>query len=197
MIADAPAEACEAALRAAVAARAGMAHLDAVRHVQRLPPLPFGGAASRRDTVGQYRRGRSSGLHRHRSRSQPGQPAGRVVPAARPIGAGLGRRRRQSPRRWCRWANTCCAAIAAPCAVFTLPDARAACRRKYIDVGPEWTCRTGRFEIVAPGPTQPPRLRAVQCIWRHGSSTVPQAVRSPLAVPLHQSKRKLRCHSEA
>src|SRR6266478_3775590 len=40
----APAEACEAALRAVVAARAGMAHLDATRQAQGLPPLPFGAA---------------------------------------------------------------------------------------------------------------------------------------------------------
>lgn len=39
-----PAEACEAALRAVVAARAGMAHLDGMRQVQGLPPLPFGAA---------------------------------------------------------------------------------------------------------------------------------------------------------
>ena len=37
-----PAEACEAALRAVVAARAGMAHLDAMRQAQGLPSLPFG-----------------------------------------------------------------------------------------------------------------------------------------------------------
>ena len=43
-VAGAPAEACEAALRAVVAARAGMAHLDAVRQAQGLPPLPFGAA---------------------------------------------------------------------------------------------------------------------------------------------------------
>jgi class 3 adenylate cyclase len=41
-VASAPAEACEAALRAVVAARAGMAHLDVVRQAQGLPPLPFG-----------------------------------------------------------------------------------------------------------------------------------------------------------
>jgi adenylate cyclase len=40
----APAEACTAALRAVVAARAGMAHLDAARRAQGLPPLPFGAA---------------------------------------------------------------------------------------------------------------------------------------------------------
>jgi class 3 adenylate cyclase len=41
-VTDTPAEACEAALRAVTAARAGMAHLDAVRAAQGLPPLPFG-----------------------------------------------------------------------------------------------------------------------------------------------------------
>lgn len=38
------AEACEAALRAVAAARAGMAHLDAARLGQGLPALPFGAA---------------------------------------------------------------------------------------------------------------------------------------------------------
>lgn len=38
------AEACEAALRAVAAARAGMAHLDAARYAQGLPALPFGAA---------------------------------------------------------------------------------------------------------------------------------------------------------
>ncbi len=41
-VAGKPGEACDAALRAIAAARAGMAHLDAVRQTQRLPPLPFG-----------------------------------------------------------------------------------------------------------------------------------------------------------
>lgn len=40
----APAEACEAALRAVTAARAGMAHLDKTRQAQGLPSLPFGAA---------------------------------------------------------------------------------------------------------------------------------------------------------
>jgi adenylate cyclase len=39
-----PAEACEAALRALIAARAGMAHLNAGRQQQGLPPLSFGAA---------------------------------------------------------------------------------------------------------------------------------------------------------
>ena len=40
----APGEACEAALRAVGAARAGMAHLDTARQAQGLTPLPFGAA---------------------------------------------------------------------------------------------------------------------------------------------------------
>src|SRR6516225_10244163 len=39
-----PGEACEAALRAVAAARAGMSHLDAARQAQGLPPLRFGAA---------------------------------------------------------------------------------------------------------------------------------------------------------
>jgi adenylate cyclase len=42
VIADDSASACEAALRAVAAARAGMAHLDATRRAQGLVPLPFG-----------------------------------------------------------------------------------------------------------------------------------------------------------
>ena len=39
-----PGAACDAALRAVAAARAGMAHLDETRRLQGLPPLPFGAA---------------------------------------------------------------------------------------------------------------------------------------------------------
>jgi adenylate cyclase len=39
---DSPRAACDAALRAVSAARAGMVHLDATRRGQGLPPLPFG-----------------------------------------------------------------------------------------------------------------------------------------------------------
>jgi class 3 adenylate cyclase len=44
VIEGAPRPACEAALRAVVAARAGMARLDEERQRQGLPPLPFGAA---------------------------------------------------------------------------------------------------------------------------------------------------------
>ena len=43
-VTGAPADACEAALRAVTAARAGMAHLDAARQREGLSPLPFGAA---------------------------------------------------------------------------------------------------------------------------------------------------------
>lgn len=43
-VGGAAAEACEAALRAVAAARAGMAHLDGARLAQGLPALPFGAA---------------------------------------------------------------------------------------------------------------------------------------------------------
>jgi adenylate cyclase len=41
-VAGTPAEACDAALRATGAARAGMDYLDKMRRMQGLPPLPFG-----------------------------------------------------------------------------------------------------------------------------------------------------------
>ncbi|NTG46839.1 adenylate/guanylate cyclase domain-containing protein [Agrobacterium rhizogenes] len=41
-VAGTPAEACDAALQAAAAVRAGMTHLDGVRQAQGLAPLPFG-----------------------------------------------------------------------------------------------------------------------------------------------------------
>lgn len=44
VIGDAPRDACDAALRAVAAAKAGMAHLDEERQRQGLPPLPFGAA---------------------------------------------------------------------------------------------------------------------------------------------------------
>ena len=44
VVGGAPRGACDAALRAVAAARAGMAHLDQARHQQGLSPLPFGAA---------------------------------------------------------------------------------------------------------------------------------------------------------
>ena len=108
-VTGAPAEACEAALRALVAARAGMAHLDAVRQAQGLPPLPFGAALH----LGEILWGnigaadRLEGLCRPLGRSVliSGAVAAETATPLVPLG--------QHALR----------GIAAPCTVFTLPDA--------------------------------------------------------------------------
>jgi class 3 adenylate cyclase len=123
-VAGAPAEACEAALRALVAVRAGMAHLDATRQAQGLPPLPFGaalhlgeilwgnvGAADRLDftAIGPAVNlvSRLEGLCRPLGRSVlvSGAVAAEAAATLVPLGEHALR------------------GIAAPCAVFTLPDA--------------------------------------------------------------------------
>ncbi|MGF6228214.1 adenylate cyclase [Inquilinus ginsengisoli] len=117
-------EACEAALRAVAAARAGMAHLDATRQARGLPPLPFGaalhvgemmwgniGAADRLDftAIGPAVNlvSRLEGLCRPLGRAVliSGALAAETRAALVPLG--------EHPLR----------GIAAPCAVFTLPDA--------------------------------------------------------------------------
>jgi adenylate cyclase len=122
-VAAAPAEACEAALRAVIAARAGMAHLDASRQGQGLPPLPFGaalhlgeilwgniGAADRLDftAIGPAVNlvSRLEGLCRPLGRSVliSGAVAAEIVAPLVPLGEHALR------------------GITAPCAVFTLPD---------------------------------------------------------------------------
>ena len=123
-VAGAPAEACAAALRAVVAIRAGMAHLDAVRQAQGLPPLPFGaalhlgemlwgniGAADRLDftAIGPAVNlvSRLEGLCRPLGRSVlvSGVVATETATPLVPLGEHTLR------------------GIAAPCAVFTLPEA--------------------------------------------------------------------------
>jgi adenylate cyclase len=120
----APAGACEAALRAVVAARAGMAHLDAARQAQGLPPLSFGvalhlgeilwgniGAADRLDftAIGPAVNlvSRLEGLCRPLGRSVliSGAVAAETTAPLVPLGKHVLR------------------GIAAPCAVFALPDA--------------------------------------------------------------------------
>jgi class 3 adenylate cyclase len=122
--AGAAAEACEAALRAVVAARAGMAHLDMARQAQGQPPLPFGaalhlgemlwgniGAADRLDftAIGPAVNlvSRLEGLCRPLGRSVliSGAVAAETTTPLVPLGEHALR------------------GIAAPCAVFGLPDA--------------------------------------------------------------------------
>jgi adenylate cyclase len=119
-----PAEACEAALRAVAAARAGMAHLDMARQAQGLPPLPFGaalhlgeilwgniGAADRLDftAIGPAVNlvSRLEGLCR---------PLGRSVLISSAVAA-------ETTAPLVPLGEHVLRGIAAPCAVFTLPDA--------------------------------------------------------------------------
>jgi class 3 adenylate cyclase len=123
-VAAAPADACEAALRAVAAARAGMAHLDAARREHGLPSLPFGaalhlgdilwgniGAADRLDftAIGPAVNlvSRLEGLCRPLGRSVliSGAVAAETSTPLVPLGEHALR------------------GIAAPCAVFTLPNA--------------------------------------------------------------------------
>ncbi len=118
-----PSAACDAALRAVGAARAGMAHLDQARGRQGLPPLPFGlalhlgemlwgniGTADRLDftAIGPAVNlvGRLEGLCRPLGRSVlvSGAVAAETTTALIPLGEHALR------------------GIAAPCAVFTLPE---------------------------------------------------------------------------
>ena len=118
-----PGEACDAALRAVAASRAGMAHLDTVRQTQGLPPLPFGmavhfgeilwgniGAADRLDftAIGPAVNlvSRLEGLCKPLARSVliSGAAAAETTAALIPLGEHTLR------------------GIANPCATFTLPD---------------------------------------------------------------------------
>jgi adenylate cyclase len=122
-VTGAPADACEAALRAVGAARAGMAHLDTLRQARGLPPLPFGaalhlgeilwgniGAADRLDftAIGPAVNlvSRLEGLCRPLGRSVliSGAVAAETTTPLVPLGEHALR------------------GIAAPCPVFTLPD---------------------------------------------------------------------------
>jgi class 3 adenylate cyclase len=123
-VTGAPAEACEAGLRAVIATRAGMAHLGALRQTNGLPPLHFGaalhlgeilwgniGAADRLDftAIGPAVNlvSRLEGLCRQLGRSTliSGAAAAEITTPLVPLGEHVLR------------------GIAAPCTVFTLPDA--------------------------------------------------------------------------
>ena len=158
-----PADACEAALRAVAAARAGMTHLDEARHAQGLPPLPFGvalhlgeilwgniGAADRLDftAIGPAVNlvSRLEGLCRPLDRSVliSGAVAAETVTPLMPLGEHAMR------------------GIAAPCAVFTLPDVRAALRRKrdHLYAKMNHACMARPLKAIARGNG---RCRALPC----------------------------------
>ena len=123
-VGDRPAAACDAALNAVAAARAGMAHLDQARAAQGLPPLPFGlalhlgemlwgniGTADRLDftAIGPAVNlvGRLEGLCRPLGRNVLVSGAVAAETTAKLISLGAHELR----------------GIAVPCAVFTLPEA--------------------------------------------------------------------------
>ena len=122
-VSDAPKVACEAALRAVIAARAGMAHLDAARAAQGLPPLPFGAALH----LGEIHWGNVGAADRldFTAIGPAVNLASRLEGLCRPLG------------RWVLISGAMAAettmpllplgqhelrGIAAPCEVFTLPD---------------------------------------------------------------------------
>jgi adenylate cyclase len=119
----APAEACEAALRALSAARAGMDHLDASRQANGVPPLPFGAALH----LGEILWGNIGAADRldFTAIGPAVNLVSRLEGLCRPLG------------RWALISGTVAAevsmplvplgehelrGIATPCAVFTLPD---------------------------------------------------------------------------
>jgi adenylate cyclase len=123
-VARTPAEACEAALRAIVAARAGMAHLDAVRQAQGLPPLPFGAALH----LGEMLWGNIGAVDRldFTAIGPAVNLVSRLEGLCRPLGRSVlisGALAAETATSLVPLGEHMLRGIAAPCAVFTLPDA--------------------------------------------------------------------------
>ena len=122
-VTGAPAEACEAALRAVVAARAGMAHLDVVRQAQGLPPLPFGAALH----LGEILWGNIGAADRldFTAIGPAVNLVSRLEGLCRPLGRSLlisGTVAAETTTPLVSLGEHALRGIAAPCAVFTLPD---------------------------------------------------------------------------
>jgi adenylate cyclase len=122
-VTGAPAEACEAALRAIVSARAGMAHLDAVRQTQGLPPLPFGAALH----VGEILWGNIGSVDRldFTAIGPAVNLVSRLEGLCRPLGRSVlisGAVAVETATPLVPLGEHALRGIAAPCAVFTLPD---------------------------------------------------------------------------
>ena len=123
-VTGAPAEACEAALRAVVAARAGMAHLDAARQAQGLPPLPFGAALH----LGEMLWGNIGAVDRldFTAIGPAVNLVSRLEGLCRPLGRSVlisGAVAAETTTPLVSLGEHMLRGIAAPCAVFTLPDA--------------------------------------------------------------------------
>jgi len=123
-VTGAPAEACEAALRAVVAARAGMAHLDEVRKAQGLPPLPFGAALH----LGEILWGNIGAVDRldFTAIGPAVNLVSRLEGLCRPLGRSVlisGAVAAEATTPLVPLGEHVLRGIAAPCFVFTLPDA--------------------------------------------------------------------------
>ena len=117
------AEACEAALRAVVAARAGMAHLDAARRAKGLPPLPFGAALH----LGEMLWGNIGAVDRldFTAIGPAVNLVSRLEGLCRPLGRSVlisGAVAAESAMPLVPLGEHALRGVAAPCAVFTLPD---------------------------------------------------------------------------
>ena len=122
-VSDAPAGACEAALRAVVAARAGMAHLDSARQAQGLAPLPFGAALH----VGEILWGNIGAVDRldFTAIGPAVNLVSRLEGLCRPLGRSVlisGAVAAETTMPLLALGQHLLRGIAAPCAVFTLPD---------------------------------------------------------------------------
>jgi class 3 adenylate cyclase len=123
-VAGAPGEACEAALRAAAAARAGMAHLDAARQAEGLAPLPFGAALH----LGEMLWGNIGSVDRldFTAIGPAVNLVSRLEGLCRPLGRSVlisGALAAQTATPLVPLGEHALRGIAAPCPVFTLPDA--------------------------------------------------------------------------
>ena len=119
-----PAEACDAALRAIAAARAGMAHLDAARQAQGLPPLPFGAALH----LGEMLWGNVGAADRldFTAIGPAVNLVSRLEGLCRPLGRSVlisGEVAAETARPLVPLGEHTLRGIAKPCAVFTLADA--------------------------------------------------------------------------
>ena len=119
-----PAEACEASLRAIIAARAGMAHLDAARQAQGLSPLPFGAALH----LGEILWGNIGAVDRldFTAIGPAVNLVSRLEGLCRPLGRAVlisGALAAETATPLVPLGEHALRGIAAPCAVFTLPDA--------------------------------------------------------------------------
>jgi class 3 adenylate cyclase len=123
-VTGAPAEACAAALRAVAAARAGMAHLDTVRQSQGLPPLPFGVALH----LGEILWGNIGAVDRldFTAIGPAVNLVSRLEGLCRPLGRSVlisGAIAAETATPLLPLGEHALRGIAAPCHVFTLPDA--------------------------------------------------------------------------